>query len=265
MVGSGSRSWLFVPGTRPDRFSKAQASGADRVILDLEDSVALSDKNDARESVANGLDAQRPTFVRINAFDTVHFEQDIELVTHPGLRGFMVPKAENLPAPLVESCLLHHKVLVPLVETALGFSNIEAIARTPAVERLAFGSIDFQLDLEIDGDEALDTFRSRFALISRLVGLAAPVDGVTMEIKDPDVVRRDAQRARRFGFGGKLCIHPAQVAIVNEAMSPSEAQLTWARAIIAAAERNTNGVFELDGKMIDKPVIARARRWLSAS
>jgi citrate lyase subunit beta/citryl-CoA lyase len=137
------RTYLFVPGDRGDRFDKAWDSGADHVIIDLEDAVAPAQKDAARKSAADWMTPERPVWVRINACNTAWHEGDVEIAAHPGLRGFVIPKAEQLPPTLIKACLEHKKSLIPLVETAVGFKNLTGLAETATVERLAFGSIDF--------------------------------------------------------------------------------------------------------------------------
>ena len=151
-----------------------------------------------------------------------------------------------------------------LIETARGFANRDEIATHPAVQRLAFGSIEFQLDLGIaGGGEALLMFRSGLVLASRLAGLPAPLDGVTVEVADLQPVAADAARARQLGFGGKLCIHPSQVGPVNAAFSPSAAELEWAQRVVAACEAAAGAAVAVDGKMVDKPVLLRAQAILA--
>jgi citrate lyase subunit beta/citryl-CoA lyase len=141
------RTYLFVPGDRQDRFNKAWTSGADHVIVDLEDAVAPVSKDVARKAAADWMTLDRPVWVRINAFNTPWYESDSELAAHPGLRGFMIPKAEHLPPALIKAYLEHKKSLIPPVEIAMGFKNLPWLAEAATVERLAFGSIDFQIDL----------------------------------------------------------------------------------------------------------------------
>jgi len=259
------RTCLFVPGDRTDRFDKAWASAADDIVLDLEDAVAADHKELARGAVANWMAPHRPVLVRINARDTVWYRHDLELLKHPGLRGVMVPKAEELDEAVLEACVEHGKVLVPLVETAVGFMNGAALARSPTVERLTFGTIDFQGDLGIAGeDDALAYFRSQLVLMSRLAGIQPPLDGVTVDIDDIEVLRQDALRAKRFGFGGKLCIHPRQVEIVNLVFTPTAAERAWALQVVDAIERAGGATVTVEGKMVDKPVLAKALRILQA-
>ena len=257
------RSYLFVPGDRPERFDKALRSGADSVILDLEDAVAPAAKAGARDAVARWLDAAgaRPVLVRINAPQTDWFADDLRLCAHPAVLGIVVAKAES-PELLAEvAARAPRQAVLPLIESAAGFDALRTLAASAGVTRLVFGSIDFQADLGIDGeDDALLYFRSQLVLASRLAGLDAPVDGVTTAIDDEAAVARDTARARRLGFGAKLCIHPKQVAAVNRGFTPSEAELGWARRVLAAAE--SGGAVAVDGKMVDAPVLARARALL---
>ncbi|MEO8807884.1 MAG: CoA ester lyase [Burkholderiaceae bacterium] len=264
-----ARSYLFVPGDRGERIAKACASGTDAVIVDFEDAVAPENKLAARNAVRSllgaALNAPVPLVLRINAVGTVWFEDDARLAAHPAVAAIMLPKAEDAASIQAARQLGGGKPVIALVETAVGMAQVEVIAATPGVVRLAFGSIDFQLDLDIeDDDEALQAFRSRLVLASRVAGLQAPVDGVTLAIDDPARIEADARRARAFGFGGKLCIHPKQVALTNAAFGPSAEQLVWARRVIDAAAAAQGAAVAVDGRMVDAPVLARARRVLSA-
>jgi citrate lyase subunit beta/citryl-CoA lyase len=172
----------------------------------------------------------------------------------PGVAGIVLPKAER-----TEHIERIGKPVLPIIETARGFWNVSALAHTPNVERLMFGSIDFQLDLGINGEgEELLYFRSQLVLVSRIAGLPAPVDGVTTIFDTPDAVRAATQRARRLGFGGKLCIHPKQVDIVNECFGPTPEEKAWAKRVVQAAAAAGGAAISLDGEMIDRPVLARA-------
>jgi citrate lyase subunit beta/citryl-CoA lyase len=150
------------------------------------------------------------------------------------------------------------------VESAAGIAALATLAGLPGVRRLAFGSIDFQLDTGIEDDELL-VCRSQIVLASRLAGLIAPIDGVTARFDDLEAVRGDTRRARRLGFAGKLCIHPRQVAVVDEVFAPSADELAWAERVMQAAAQTDGAAVALDGKMVDKPVIARARAVLAAA
>lgn len=244
------RSYLFVPGNRPDRFAKAYASQADAVIIDLEDAVPPAEREAARSHVAKWLSPDHPVLIRITGVD------DFTLCKKPGVAGVVLPKAERIE----DLAAIPHTRLFPMIETALGFWNLTALAHAPHVERLMFGHLDFQLALGIEGEaEELLYFRSQLVLVSRIAGLPPPVDGITTTFYTPEPVRADAKRARRFGFGGKLCIHPSQAPIVNECFGPTPEEIAWAKRVVAATA-NTNGeAISLDGEMIDRPVIARAR------
>jgi citrate lyase subunit beta / citryl-CoA lyase len=255
------RSYLFVPGNRPDRFEKARQSGADAVILDLEDAVQSTDKDLAREAVVSWLAPARPVYVRINSKGTLWFERDLEVVGLPGVLGVVLPKAEH-PEQVAEvaSRLTGEARVLPLLETALGVWNARALAQAPRVERLAFGAVDFQLNTGISGgQEELLYARSRLVLASRVAAILPPVDGVTMAFDDLTRLQEDVAHARRLGFGGKLCIHPKQVELINRGFVPTEAEQAWARRILEAARTTGVGALQLDGELIDRPVIERAR------
>lgn len=258
-----ARSLLFVPGDRPERFAKARESGADAVILDLEDAVAPEGKSRARDAVFNGLDPQRPVILRINGADTPWFADDAAVSAHPGVAAVILPKAERVEDVRALASAGCANVLA-LIETAAGYDNVRAISREAAVKRLVFGSIDFQLDMGIAGEgEELLLFRSGLVLASRLAGLPRPVDGVCTALNDPAVLDAEAARARRLGFGGKLCIHPRQVQAVNSAFSPGPDAVAWARRVLEAAAAAGGAAVAVDGKMVDKPVILRAQSILA--
>lgn len=259
------RTYLFVPGDRPERFSKAWDSAADAVILDLEDAVQPERKDLAREAVGQWLRPERPVWIRCNAADSAWFAADTELASRMGVAGFVVPKAETLPDQLLSAARSHKIGLIPLIETAQGIENATTLVRQPGVVRLAFGALDFQVDLGIDGDDdALLYFRSRLVLASRLGDKLAPIDGVTASIDDSSEMRADTLRARRLGFGARLCIHPRQVDVVHEVLSPSEDSRRWAARIVEAMESSAGSAVAVDGKMVDRPVLLRARGILAA-
>ncbi len=263
------RSYLFVPGDRPERFAKAMASGADAVVLDLEDAVAAAAKETAREAVSNFVagSAERHRLVlRVNAEDSPHFAADCALlVYHPGM-ALMLPKAHTLPVLKALQGLQPGLQVLPLVETAAGVLAAQELAGAPGVQRLVFGTLDYALDMALEGELAttvgLDAAASRLALVSRAAGIASPVAGVTPAIDDEALLQAEWARARAHGFGAKLCIHPRQVAAVHAALVPSVEEQAWARRVLQAAE-GAAGAVQLDGRMVDKPVIERARRLLS--
>ena len=269
---ANANSWLFVPASRPERIAKALASGADAVIVDLEDAVAPADKDAARAALLQALDAlpaqQRARLlVRINAPGAEWFDADVHALhtlCSQGCAGVVLPKAEDAAAmALLANAVGSHGVVVPIIESVWGLHSIDTVAQAPKVLRLAFGHLDFQVDagMACAADETeLVPVRLAVVLASRRARLAAPIDGVTVNTQDGSVVRADAERSVRGGFGGKLCIHPMQVAEVNAAYTPTEAQLQSAQQVLAAADAAQGGVCVLNGRMVDAPVIALARK-----
>jgi citrate lyase subunit beta/citryl-CoA lyase len=269
-----ARSFLFVPASRPERYAKALASGAGAVIIDLEDAVAPNAKEAARVQLAQGF-AALPTgdrarvLVRINAGGTPGHEADLQLLAglgREGLAGVVLPKLETVAElARVAAAAGPACALLPMLESAAGLAALDVLAASPGVTRLVFGNLDFQADLGMacGADEAeLQPVRLALVLASRRAGLAAPVDGVTPGTVDLAQVQRDAERSRRGGFGGKLCIHPAQVAAVNTALGPTAAELDWAQRVVAAS-CSAGGVTTLDGRMVDAPVLRLAQRTLA--
>lgn len=265
---------LFVPGDRPDRFNKATRSGADVVIIDLEDAVAPEAKAAALRAVqAALLPGDEPVtraLVRINAAGTSTHDAEVRsllnIAEEPGngLRGIMLPKAED---PAVVAGLARQlaaaagrpPALVLLVESAVGVANSLELARVPGVTRLALGAIDLALDLDADaGSAVLDYARAQIVVASRAAGIAAPLDSPSTQINDTVAVEIATRTAVGFGFGGKLCIHPRQLAPVVAAFSPTPEIVAWARSVVAAGD----GAVQIDGQMIDRPVVEKAHRIL---
>ncbi|MER5435820.1 CoA ester lyase [Streptomyces sp. NPDC002588] len=257
---TSARSWLFVPGHRPDRFPKAVASGADLVIIDLEDAVADEDKARARASAADWLAQGNDTVVRINPPGTPWFESDLMEAARHGC-PVMVPKAED-PAVLADIAarVAGRCALVPLIETAGGVERAREVCATAGVARVAFGNVDLagQLGVAWDDHAALAYARSRLVLACAAAGIRSPVDGVTTAVKDGGALQEDIAHARRLGFTGKLCIHPGQVEAVSRGFAPSREELEWARGVLTAGDSVTT----VDGRMVDKPVLERARHLL---
>jgi citrate lyase subunit beta/citryl-CoA lyase len=259
---NGLTAPLFVPADRPERFAKAAASGADAVIIDLEDAVAPAAKEAARAALAAALPAAS-VVIRINAMGTPWHDGDVDLVHHLGAVGVMLPKAED---PAAVAALGQRfrgaRRLIPLIETAAGVHRAVAIAAAHGVTQLAFGPADYGNDIGCgDTPEAMLLARSTLVLASRLAGLTAPLDGPCFDFREAARTTAEGRHARALGFGGKLCIHPNQVAWVRDAFRPSEAEIAWAKEVVAAEGRG--GAANLGGTMIDAPVIARARRILA--
>lgn len=156
-----------------------------------------------------------------------------------------------------------HGFVVALIETARGVIDVDTLAHAPRLQRIAFGTLDYALDLDLNGDEQSLLYPAcRIALASRAAAIASPIAGVTPDIGNESKLLVDVAFARACGFGAKLCIHPKQVDVVEAAMRPSEADVAWARRIATAVESGA-GVVQLDGKMVDRPVIAKAMQILA--
>lgn len=267
-------SFLFVPATRPERIAKALASGADMVIVDWEDAVAPADKPQARALLQPLLQTLAPAqrarlLVRINAAATPWYGDDLQALAalvQQGVAGAMIPKAQaaqDLQA--VAQAAGAQAVLLPLIESVAGLDAMDAIAAMPQVARLAFGNLDFQVDAGmacgLDEQELLP-MRMAVVLASRRAGLAAPVDGVTVDTRDQARMAQDSERARRMGFGAKLCIHPAQVEVLHAALAPQAQAVAQARKVVQALADAGGGVCVLDGRMVDAPVRAQAQQCL---
>ena len=266
-----ARTLLFVPGDRPERFAKATASGADAVVLDLEDAVPTAAKNAAREAVRAGWnDLQAlgvPIVVRSNAWGSDEWAADLDcLRSLVGIAALMLPKAESAEAVQGAHDATGGVPVLPLIESAAGYDVVKAIAAATGCLRLVVGHIDFMADTGIacgDDQAELDPLRFAVAIATRLSGLAPAIDGVTVQIDDETMLRSDTLRARRFGFGGKLCIHPRQVQGVHAALAPNDDELAWANRVLAAEAAAGGGAVQLDGHMVDLPVVLRARRLLA--
>lgn len=266
-----ARTFLFVPGNRSERFEKALRSGADAIVLDLEDAVPLAEKPAARAAIEAVWPRLRefgvPLVVRINAVDHPLGQDDLRwLARLPVPAGVMVPKVELAAAlGVVRAQLVETVSILPLIESAAGWSALSQIAACEGVLRLVVGHMDFMADtgLQCDGDESeLAPLRFAVAMATRIQRLAPAVDGVTVAIQEDARLRQDTLRALRFGFGAKLCIHPRQVAIVHEVLSPTEGEVDWARRVLAADAGAGGAAVQVDGRMVDLPVVLQARRLL---
>lgn len=260
-------TYLFVPGDRPDRFEKALGSGADQVILDLEDAVRPEAKAAAREAILGAsLDWSR-VVVRINDATSPFFGEDLEFLADTKAAGVMVPKAETVESlARVAEATGRDIDLLPQIETVRGLEAVPELLSHTAARRAVFGHLDFALDLGAAPDwEPLLYARSRLVALSRLAGALPPVESVTTDAKDEARVREDAEAARRLGFGGKLLIHPTQVAPAAHVFRPSDAERDWAKRVLAVVAEGAAGAIAVDGKMIDKPVEEAARRILARS
>ncbi len=269
-------SYLFVPGNRPERFSKAVEAGPDAIILDLEDAVHPDSKPAARAAIwawqetTPSVACER--YIRLNSVSSTLFRQDLTWLNdmrYPQrCNGIFLPKAECPEAlsRVVERLLQWQPTLkiVAIIETAKGLQQVESIAAIPGLARLAFGSLDFSLDINCSQiPEAFLFARNRIVLASRTADLPSPIDGVTPAISDLAVVAGDSHYARSLGFGAKLCIHPAQVAAVHGVFAPDARSVERARAVLRAMQDAQGGVCVLDGRMVDAPVLRLAEQTLA--
>ncbi|MBN6056711.1 CoA ester lyase [Nonomuraea sp. RK-328] len=254
-----ARTLLFVPGDRPERFAKAHGAAPGLVVLDLEDAVPAADKPEAREHVTAWLAAGHTCAVRINPPGTPWHDADVRAITGFGC-AVMVPKTEDTAA--LRDLAGRLSCVIALIETAGGVIGAPRIAAVPGVERLAFGGFDLaaQLGVAPEDRSALAAARAALVLASAAAGLVPPVDGVTGDVRNAAPVRDDARHARRLGFTGKLCVHPDQVPVAEEALRPSDEEVRWARSVVEATA--AGGVAVLGGHLVDKPVADRAHRIL---
>lgn len=263
-------SALFVPGNRPERFVKAFLSGADLVIIDLEDAVAPEDKSTALDAVVTALttshseipDGRLTAIVRINsAHHSVELAalRDVSAVSGNGLLGVMIPKAETLQdIHDVAAALPRGLAIVPLIESARGLVAVETLAAAEHVTRLAFGAVDFGVDVDATDPSVFNYARARIVISSAAHSLAAPLDSPCLSISDNSVVLAESTHARAVGFGGKLSIHPSQIPHIHSGFAPSAEEIRWATDVL----EHEGSAVQVDGMMVDKPVVDRARKIL---
>ena len=283
MTTGPHRTYLFAPGNHARKVEKVFVAGADAAILDLEDAVAVAEKEGTRAPVVASLRAARPCrgFVRVNAFDTRYFAGDLEAVIGPGLDGIVLPKvesAEQLRAVDARMAELERQKgatpgaidLMPIIETAKGLEAVSAIAAAGTrARRMCFGAVDFAKDvgMRLTRDEwELTPARARIAVASRAAGLEAPIDTVYVHYRDAEGLEQSAVRALTLGFQGKMCIHPDQVVAVNAAFTPTADEVAKAEKIVAAfekAEAAGSASIVVDGFFVDYPVVDQARRTLA--
>jgi citrate lyase subunit beta/citryl-CoA lyase len=271
-MSNAIRSYLFAPATRPERFAKAVASGAGAVIVDLEDAVEIARKDDARASLASTMPALIETarqrgvqvLVRINSYGSAWYEADLDACGPLAIDGIVIPKAED-PDVIAHVALRYPQwALHLLMESGAGFMQIGRLARAPGVKRLLFGATDLMLDLGAnDSGEVLHYYRTQILLHSRLAGLTPAVDGVCMSLDDPAVLDDEVRHARAFGFGAKLCVHPKQIEPVNRGLGPTPQEVAWAHRVCEVA--SSGAAASVNGKLVDAPVVAQARRILVAA
>lgn len=264
------RSFLFVPGNRSDRFDKALSTCADYIILDLEDAISPKEKAKARDLIDNWFNKQNRVInellIRVNGIDTSWYDDDIRLIKSLPIKGLVIPKVEK--SEVINSAsdaLGEDKILVALLETVTGIINIRELASHKKISCIAFGGADFRVDSGIEGDEReLDYIRTKIVLESQYAGLYRPIYSVTEDINNQARLESDVVTAKQFGFGGKLCIHPDQIDIVNKGFMPNASDIAWANNVISKINLAGNDAVAIDGKLIDKPIIERAKHILNS-
>jgi len=274
------RTFLFVPGNHARRVEKCFSVGSDAVILDLEDAVVNAEKPSTRAAIVAALAQPRRCkgYVRINALGTEWCYGDLVAVIARRVDGIALPKVESASDLLTVDWLVRALEkeqglpsggidIMPIVETAVGFSNLAAIARSRTrVKRIAFGAGDFTADLGMtwsDDENELLPYRTALVVESRAAGLEPPIDTVWVKLRDADAFARSARSARNLGFQGKMCIHPDQVPVVNDVFKPTDAEVAQARRVAAAfaeAEAKGLGAIQVDGRFVDYPIVYHARR-----
>jgi citrate lyase beta subunit len=258
------RSLLFAPGSDERKLRSALASPADAVVADLEDAVAPAEKGTAREVVAR----HRPPVIRVNGPGTPWFADDLTLVKELAPEALVLPKATPDAVAAMGGA---GPPLIAIVEAAAGLRAAFEIAAAPRVEALLLGAVDLGAEIGLeprpDGLELLYA-RSKLVVDSAAAGIRPPFDVVHVDVPDEEGLEAECRLARSFGFRGKACIHPGQLAVVHRVFAPNETEIAWARKVVDAYERETaegRGVFALDGAMVDRPVVERARRVLAQS
>ena len=267
-----AQTFLFAPGHRPEFFSKALNSSSKAVIIDLEDAVPPEQKSAARKNLQElfkdcSAENLERILIRINPMDGPFTEADLAFLNTLRVPlHIVVPKAESLAQlNTLSSTVPHVKWIVPIIESAIGIDRVKEIATHPQTLRLALGNIDTQADLGLTCD-AVETellpVRFAMTLATRLAQIAPPIDGVTTDIANQDLLKTDTQRSKRLGFGAKLCIHPKQVDGIMDCFKPTPAEVEYARRVVAADQESKGAAVKLDGKMVDRPVVLLAQRTL---
>ncbi len=268
-----SLAYLFVPATDSRKIDKALTCGADVVIADLEDGVAGDQKAIARLTLRRHLCpwTGRNTegvrlWVRCNAIESTEFAEDATLINELRPDAVMIPKCESADDIAAVAAAIPQGRLIPLLETAKGIHRIESIVTaSPRIPRVAFGSVDFALDMGVEwtpaGGERMFAM-GRIALVSRALGLEPPIDAVFALLDDAEAFRCAAHYGRAMGFYGKMIVHPKQLEILRDVYQPTTAQLEWAEKVIQSYEKSSTGALRIDGKLVDMPMVSSARRLL---
>lgn len=264
------RTWLFVPATRLERIAKAFAKGADAVIVDLEDTVDPHDKALARQGLHNYYDSgkQRAVWVRINQAGTADFEEDIKLCRQlPQLAGVVLAKAEQA----TDVDYLHRATSLPiiaLIESAKGLYQLDSLAKASGISALSYGFLDLCHDLNVQvgtpaAEMIANQIRYQLLVASKVHKLWPPIDTIYPDFKDNEGLSQRVEQWSTLGMSGMLCIHPNQIEIINQVCEPSKAQIEFAKKVVMEYECSDQAVFQIEGMMIDAPVIERCRQLLA--
>lgn len=270
------RSLMFTPGTNKERLLKSVSSEADALLWDLEDAVHPDEKAAARAVIKEALDEledkpAKPIFLRVNQYGTEWYTEDVKLARHENVNGIMLPKAES--AQQVQETwegMGASGELIVLVETAVGIVRLEDIFSNPNVSGVAFGAIDYAVDADLTLTEAgLEAIyaRSRIVTYAKAAGVEGIYDTVFADIHNTESLQKRAVSARALGFNGQMAVHPKQLETIHEVYSPSREDIDWAVKVLHHAEHEAKGagVFMLDGKMVDRPIIEKAKQIYSAA
>ncbi|WP_227430467.1 HpcH/HpaI aldolase/citrate lyase family protein [Psychrobacter sp. I-STPA6b] len=264
------KTWLFVPASKIERVPKAFASGAGAVIVDLEDAVALAEKPQARQALLDyyASDAYQPVWVRINQADSDEFTKDMQICQQmPNLAGIILPKAEHKH----DLEQVHSSTKLPviaLVESALGLHQLDDMAQATGLVAFSYGFLDLCNDVGVQvntpsAEIFANQVRYQLLIASKVYGLSAPVDTIYPDFNDADGLVSRVQLWSQMGLSGMLCIHPKQVAVVQTALAPTQAELDFAQKVVDEYERTGKAAFQIEGQMVDIPVIKRCQQLLA--
>lgn len=274
------RTWMFIPGSQDKYLEKTQDLSADVFIFDLEDAVSIADKKIARDKVKKCMQnlANRLNFVRVNPLSSPYMLEDLQQIMNSKLTGIMIPRTTGREDVIIVDYILEqleikHGIerkslsIIPLIETAEGLHNSYEIASaSERVYCLSFGAEDFMLDLNIEsteGEQELLYARSKLVTVSKVAVKGRPIDSVFTDFTDNNGLKESATKAKKLGFQGKLIVHPNQIEAVNQVFTPTSEQIIQARKIVEKFDRTEEVVIQVDGKMVDYPVVEQARQILS--
>ncbi|THF25771.1 CoA ester lyase [Pseudomonas atacamensis] len=259
-------SFLFVPGDRPERFSKAMDSGADIVIIDWEASVIPNRKSVARKATIDFLQSCGDTHkiaLRLNPVQTDYFVDDYTSIRSLSVCGVFLTMTESTEEiHLAQNKIPNSLPFVAMIETAKGIVRANELASSGRVCRLAFGNMDYQTDLGLTDHRTGTIYPSSvIAVASRNAGLPQPIAGVTANFSDSDFFHEEAAFEKSLGYSAKLCIHPKQIPWTHHVFDPTEQDIAWANTVLEATQHSH--AVQIDGVMIDRPVIERAKKILA--